>query len=209
MVAHSYSSRLEDNWIWRSHLVADLSSCLLYYYKYHIYLIGLHKHMSGCFQVTRPTAPANALTPALWLKYRIKYRIFYIPRRHIQRQPMESDDWQLKGVAESCNTSMTLQKEPLEGSPSLVIAGVCKAVCCVGAVNDGFLVQPWVTGVEPLYPTLFWALLRLTISRKRGLCSVFITAVPMSDERSGNCCCLCMFSERQSIKAQSWVSYSL
>lgn len=31
---------------------------------------------------------------------------------------------------------------------------MCEAVCCAAAVNDGFLVQPWVTGVEPLYPTL-------------------------------------------------------
>lgn len=49
---------------------------------------------------------------------------------------------------------MGLPKEPLEGCPPLVIARVCKAVCCAGAVNDGFLVQPRVTGVEPLYPTL-------------------------------------------------------
>lgn len=72
---------------------------------------------------------------------------------------------------------------------------------CVGAVNDGFLVQPWVTGVNLFIPLCCWALLRLTISRKRGLCSVFITTVPMSDERSGNWCRLCRLSGRQSIKS--------
>lgn len=65
-----------------------------------------------------------------------------------------SDDCLFKRAVESWDTSMALQKEPLKGCPPFAIAGVRTALSSVGAVNDGLLVQPWVTGVEPLYPTL-------------------------------------------------------